>query len=128
LSRKDISQDVCILDGDSIVPPLSEASASDPPVSNSTFPDTFTIQVVIVGEVNRIGPQTQFILVTDLCLQDLSGTTTSAGTNSGGGPVTIRSCFAPGNGVTEIADIRNVQISRLNVRGQRTIVKANLLT
>jgi len=51
LEKGDISQDVRILDGDSIlVPPLSQASASQPrTVSNSTFsPDTFTIQVAIV--------------------------------------------------------------------------------
>ncbi len=130
LEQGDISQDVRILDGDSIlVPTLSEASASQSRlVSNSTFsPDTFTIQVVIVGEVNRIGPQTLVYSRNGSVPTGLSGTTTSAGTTSGGGPVTISRALQSANGVTEIADIRNVQISRLNDRGQRTIVKANLL-
>ena len=130
LEQGDISQDVRILDGDSIlVPPLSEASASQSRlVSNSTFsPDTFTIQVVIVGEVNRIGPQTLVYSRNGVISTGLTGATTSAGVASGGGPVTLSRALQSANGVTEIADIRNVQISRLNDRGQRTIVKANLL-
>jgi polysaccharide export outer membrane protein len=130
LEKGDISQDVRILDGDSIlVPTLSEASASQTrTVSNSTFsPDTFTIQVAIVGEVNRIGPQTLVYSRTGVIPTGLTGATTAAGTTSGGGPVTLSRALQSANGVTEIADIRNVQISRLNDRGQRTIVKANLL-
>ena len=130
LEQGDISQDIRILDGDSIlVPPLSEASVSQTRlVSNSTFsPDTFTIRVAIVGEVNRVGPQTLVYSRNGSISTGLAGATTSAGTNSGGGPVTISRALQAANGVTEIADIRNVQISRLNERGQRTIVKVNLL-
>jgi polysaccharide export outer membrane protein len=130
LEKGDISQDIRILDGDSIlVPPLSEASASQSrTVSNSTFsPDTFTIQVAIVGEVNRVGPQTLVYSRTGVTPTGLTGETRSAGTASGGGPVTLSRALQAANGVTEVADIRNVQISRLNDQGQRTIVKANLL-
>ncbi len=129
LEQGDISQDIRILDGDSIlVPPLTQASASQSRiVSNSTFsPDTFTIQVAIVGEVNRIGPQTLVYSRNGVLSTGLTGATTGAGT-SGGGPVTLSRALQSANGVTEIADIRNVQISRLNDKGQRTIVKANLL-
>ena len=130
LEQGDISQDIRILDGDSIlVPPLTEASASQSRiVSNSTFsPDTFTIQVAIVGEVNRIGPQTLVYSRNGVLSTGLTGATTGAGTTSGGGPVTLSRALQSANGVTEVADIRNVQISRLNDKGQRTIVKANLL-
>ena len=130
LEKGDISQDVRILDGDSIlVPPLAEAGASQSRlVSNSTFsPDSFTIQVAIVGEVNRVGPQTLVYSRTGVLSTGLTGATTAAGTTSGGGPVTLSRALQSANGVTEIADIRNVQISRLNDKGQRTIVKANLL-
>jgi len=130
LEKGDISQDVRILDGDSIlVPALSEASASQSQiVSKSTFsPDTFTIQVAIVGEVNRVGPQTLVYSRNGVVSTGLTGATTAAGNASGGGPVTLSRALQAANGVTEIADIRNVQISRLNDRGQRTIVKANLL-
>ncbi len=130
LEKGDISQDVRILDGDSIlVPPLSQASASQSRlVSNSTFsPDTFTIQVAIVGEVNRIGPQTLVYSRSGVLSTGLTGSTNTAGVTSGGGPVTLSRALQAANGVTEIADIRNVQISRLNDKGQRTIVKANLL-
>ncbi len=130
LEKGDISQDVRILDGDSIlVPPLAQASTSQSRlVSNSTFsPDSFTIQVAIVGEVNRVGPQTLLYSRNGVVSTGLTGATTSAGTTSGGGPVTLSRALQSANGVTEIADIRNVQISRLNDKGQRTIVKANLL-
>ncbi len=130
LEKGDISQDIRILDGDSIlVPALSQASASQTRlVSNSTFsPDTFTIQVAIVGEVNRIGPQTLVYSRNGTSSTGLTSATTSAGVVSGGGPVTLSRALQAANGVTEIADIRNVQISRLNDKGQRTIVKANLL-
>ncbi|MBD2189981.1 SLBB domain-containing protein [Pseudanabaena mucicola] len=130
LERGDISQDIRILDGDSIlVPPLAEASASQTRlVSNSTFsPDSFTIQVAIVGEVNRVGPQTLIYSRNGTTPTGLTGAPTGAGTTSGGGPVTLSRALQAANGVTEIADIRNVQISRLNDRGERTIVKANLL-
>ncbi len=130
LERGDISQDIRILDGDSIlVPPLAEAGLSQSRlVSKSTFsPDSFTIQVAIVGEVNRVGPQTLIYSRTGVLSTGLTGATTSAGTTSGGGPVTLSRALQAANGVTEIADIRNVQISRLNDKGQRTIVKANLL-
>ncbi len=130
LEKGDISQDVRILDGDSIlVPPLPLAStAQSRTVSNSTFsPDTFTIQVAIVGEVNRVGTQTLVYSRNGTISTGLTGATTSAGTASNGGPVTLSRALQAANGVTEIADIRNVQISRLNDKGQRTIVKANLL-
>lgn len=130
LEKGDISQDVRILDGDSIlVPPLPQAATSQTRlVSNSTFsPDSFTIQVAIVGEVNRIGPQTLLYSRNGVSSTGLTGATTSAGVTSVGGPVTLSRALQSANGVTEIADIQNVQISRLNDRGQRTIVKANLL-
>ncbi len=130
LEKGDISQDVRILDGDSIlVPPLPQTStAQSRVVSNSTFsPDTFTIQVAIVGEVNRVGPQTLVYSRNGITSTGLTGATTAAGVASNGGPVTLSRALQAANGVTEIADIRNVQISRLNDKGQRTIVKANLL-
>ncbi|MFZ4730747.1 MAG: SLBB domain-containing protein, partial [Pseudanabaena sp.] len=85
------------------------------------------IQVAIVGEVNRVGPQTLVYSRNGVVPTGLTGATTAAGTASGGGPVTLSRALQSANGVTEIADIRNVQISRLNDKGQRTIVKANLL-
>jgi len=122
LEKGDISQDVRILDGDSIlVPPLAQTSAEQSRVvRNSTFsPDTYTIQVAIAGEVNRIGPQTLVYSRNGITSTGLTGATTAAGVAS--------SALQAANGVTEIADIRNVQISRLDDKGQRTIVKANLL-
>jgi len=130
LEKGDISQDVRILDGDSIlVPPLPQTSTAQARVvSNSTFsPDTFPIQLAIVGEVNRVGPQTFVYSRNGITSTGLTGATTAAGVASNGGPVTLSRALQAANGVTEIADIRNVQISRLNDKGQRTIVKANLL-
>jgi len=130
LEKGDISQDIRILDGDSIlVPPLPEAATSQTRlISNSTFsPDSFTIQVAIVGEVNRVGPQTLIYSRSGTVSTGLTGATSAAGVASGGGPVTLSRALQSANGVTEVADIRNVQISRLNDQGKRTIFKANLL-
>ena len=130
LEKGDISQDIRILDGDSIlVPPLPEAATSQTRlISNSTFsPDSFTIQVAIIGEVNRVGPQTLIYSRNGTLSTGLTGATSAAGVSSGGGPVTLSRALQAANGVTEIADIRNVQISRLNDQGKRTIFKANLL-
>jgi polysaccharide export outer membrane protein len=130
LEKGDISQDIRILDGDSIlVPSLPEAATSQTRlISNSTFsPDSFAIQVAIVGEVNRVGPQTLIYSRSGTVSTGLTGATSGAGVSSGGGPVTLSRALQAANGVTEIADIRNVQISRLNDQGKRTIFKANLL-
>jgi len=130
LEKGDISQDVRILDGDSIlVPPLNQASASQTrTVSNSTFsPDGYTIQVAIVGEVNRIGPQTLVYSRNGVVPTGLTGDTRAAGISSGGGPVTLSRALQTANGVTEVADIKNIEVSRLDDKGKRTIVKANLL-
>ena len=130
LEKGDVSQDIRILDGDSIlVPPLTEASTAQTRlVSTSTFsPDTYTIQVAIVGEVNRVGPQTLLYSRNGVSSTGLASATTAAGNVSNGGPVTLSRALQSANGVTEIADIRNVEISRLNYKGERTIVKADLL-
>jgi polysaccharide export outer membrane protein len=130
LEKGDVSQDIRILDGDSIlVPPLTEATTSQTRlVSSSTFsPDTYTIQVAIVGEVNRVGPQTLLYSRNGVSSTGLASATTAAGNTSNGGPVTLSRALQAANGVTEIADIRNVEISRLNYKGERTIVKADLL-
>lgn len=130
LEKGDVSQDIRILDGDSIlVPPLTEASTAQTRlVSASTFsPDTYTIQVAIVGEVNRVGPQTLLYSRNGVSSTGLASATTAAGNVSNGGPVTLSRALQSANGVTEIADIRNVEISRLNYKGERTIVKADLL-
>ncbi|MEI6329039.1 MAG: polysaccharide biosynthesis/export family protein [Pseudanabaena sp. ELA645] len=130
LEKGDVSQDIRILDGDSIlVPPLTEAgTAQTRLVSASTFsPDTYTIQVAIVGEVNRVGPQTLLYSRNGVSSTGLASATTAAGNLSSGGPVTLSRALQSANGVTEIADIRNVEISRLNYKGERTIVKADLL-
>lgn len=130
LEKGDISQDVRVLDGDSIlVPPLTQASDSQTrTVSNSTFsPDSFTIQVAIVGEVNRVGPQTLIYSRNGAAATGLAGDTRGAGIAASGGPVTLSRALQSANGVTEVADIRNIEISRLDDKGKRTIVKANLL-
>lgn len=130
LEKGDISQDVRILDGDSIlVPPLAQVGTSQTRlVSNSTFsPDSYAIQIAIVGEVNRVGPQTLIYSRNGIVSTGLTGSTAAAGVASAGGPVTLSRALQSANGVTEVADIRNVQISRINDQGQRTVIKADLL-
>ncbi len=130
LERGDISQDLRILDGDSILVPRIEQNASSQPrqVSTSTFsPDTYAIQVALVGEVNRIGPQTLVYSRLGTAPTGLNTQTGASGQASPGGPVTLSRALQAAGGITEIADIRNIQIARLDERGNRNVFKANLL-
>jgi polysaccharide biosynthesis/export protein len=130
LERGDISQDLRILDGDSILVPRIEQNSSSQPrqVSTSTFsPDTYAIQVALVGEVNRIGPQTLVYSRLGSAPTGLNTQTGTSGQATQGGPVTLSRALQAAGGITEIADIRNIQIGRLDERGNRNVFKANLL-
>jgi polysaccharide biosynthesis/export protein len=130
LERGDVSQDIRILDGDSIlVPRLSDVAIAQPrAVTNSSFsPDTFTIQVALAGEVNRVGAQTLTYSRTGTTPTGLTGATGQAGLASQGGPTTISRALQAAGGITEVADIRNIQISRLDNRGGRSQFTVNLL-
>jgi polysaccharide export outer membrane protein len=130
LERGDISQDLRILDGDSILVPRIEQNAASQPrqVSTSTFsPDTYAIQVALVGEVNRIGPQTLVYSRLGSAPTGLNTQTGVTGQATQGGPVTLSRALQAAGGITEVADIRNIQIGRLDERGNRNVFKANLL-
>lgn len=130
LERGDVSQDIRILDGDSIlIPRLGDVAVSQPlAVRNSSFsPETFSIQVALAGEVNRVGAQTLTYSRTGTTPTGLTGATGQAGVSSVGGPTTISRALQAAGGVTEVADIRNIQISRLDNKGGRSLFTVNLL-
>ncbi|MEE3716559.1 SLBB domain-containing protein [Tumidithrix elongata RA019] len=130
LQRGDVSQDIRILDGDSIlVPRIADVAVSQPrTVGNSSFsPDTFSIQVVLAGEVNRVGAQTLTYSRNGTTPTGLTGATGQAGQAGIGGPTTISRALQAAGGITEIADIRNIQVSRLDSNGGRSTFTVNLL-
>ncbi|NJK34966.1 MAG: polysaccharide export protein [Oscillatoriales cyanobacterium SM2_2_1] len=130
LEKGDISQDIRILDGDSIfVPRLADQVAAQPrPVQNSTFiPDSFSIQVALAGEVNRVGSQTLLFTRQGQAATGLQGATGTAGIAGQGGPVTITRALQAAGGITEGADIRRIRIGRLGVDGKRAEFRVNLL-
>jgi polysaccharide biosynthesis/export protein len=120
IEQGDVSQDIKILDGDSIlVPRMSDVAAiQSPQISNSSFAsDTYQIQVAIAGEVNRIGP-----LVLTYARNASSGTASAI---SDPQPTVIRAIQAAG-GITGRADVRNIQVTRSGFGGQKTTINIDL--
>jgi len=118
IEQGDVSQDIKILDGDSIlVPRMADIAAIQPPqISNATFAsDTFQIQVAIAGEVNRIGP----LVLT------YARNATGANPLADPLPTVIRAIQSAG-GITGRADIRNIQITRTGFGGQKSTINVNL--
>lgn len=111
----DISQDIILQDGDSIfVPRIADARlAQARQVRDASFAsEQSIIQVVLTGEVNRTGPQT------------LSFT---RGEGQEGNPfATVTRAIQQANGITELADIRNVEVRRINANGTQDVLVANL--
>ncbi len=125
LNSGDVSQDVRVQDGDAIlVPRLQELGASQPrQVTNASFAaDNFTIQIALTGEVNRPGPQ---------ILSYARGTVAGGQTGSQGQATanqlpTLTRAIQVAGGITQRADIRKIQISRIGADGKRQSITANL--
>jgi len=123
LRQGDLSQDIKILDRDSIfVPGFTDPTATQPrQVGASSFaPDAFTVQISVTGEVNKKGPQT------------LSYSRTGTGVTAGvSGAVsnllpTVTRAIQQAGGITQRADVRNIKIIRTSVGGEKIIINANL--
>lgn len=109
----DLSQDVVLRDGDSIVVPTADTldptavrqitSASFAPEQIDPFP------IVIVGEVFEPG--------THVVGED---------TVNSGEPPKLTEAITLAGGITQRADIRNVQLRRLTKKGEQQIINVNL--
>lgn len=114
----DLSQDLLLQDGDMIVVPtatvvnLQEARL----LANSSFAASpnQSIQVAVVGQVNRPGPYS-------LAPGADSG---SSQTDRAQIPTVTKAIQAAG-GITQVADIRNIQVRRATHRGEEQAIAVN---
>ncbi|HEY9818779.1 MAG TPA: SLBB domain-containing protein [Candidatus Obscuribacterales bacterium] len=110
----DIRQDLTLRDGDSIVIPT--ATTVNPEESrrlaaaNFAADATQPIQVAVVGEVNRPGPHT------------LRLNTNLTSSNDGLEALTVSQAIRVAGGITQLADIRDIQVRRVTHTGQEQVI------
>jgi len=109
----ELVQDVTLRDGDRIVvPTLSENKPQETRAlaQSSIAPGDQVVEVAVVGEVNRPGTY------------DVSSTVTS---DILGNPPTITQALEAAGGITNLSDIRNVEVERITRQGPKRL-SANL--
>jgi polysaccharide export outer membrane protein len=109
----EIVQDVTLRDGDRIiVPTLAENDPQETRAlsQSSIAPGDQVVEVAVVGEVNRPGTY------------DVSSTVTS---DILGNPPTITQALEAAGGITNLSDIRNVEVERVTRQGTKRL-SANL--
>jgi polysaccharide export outer membrane protein len=119
-----LSQDIPLRDGDEIFIPAAttiDPNATRQLADTSFAPDTSQpLKVAVVGEVVRPGPYS----VTGAA----AGATTADGTSGGGGnePPTITQAIQVAGGITQFADIRQIQVRRVTRGGAQQAIAVNL--
>ena len=132
LKSGDLSQDVQLRDGDSVVIPAATAlNFSDSnDLSTSSLGASFDrpISVIIAGEVNRPGPQTvrgETIGQADPATQTVPGQPTTI-TQRLKAP-TITRALQQAGGITQRANIRDIEVKRTFSNGSEQLIKVNLM-
>ncbi|MDB9518201.1 SLBB domain-containing protein [Roseofilum reptotaenium CS-1145] len=111
LQTADLSQDLLLRDGDSLfIPTATDVDLQESSIlANASFAgaDSGPLKIAVVGEVNRPGPYT-------------------INNNSEENDVTVTAAIQSAGGITEQADIRNIQVRRLTKSGKEQIVDVDL--
>ena len=110
VDQGDVIQDVTLRDGDTIFIPTAEENIARETrqLSRSTLaPVSESVEVAIVGEVNRPGPHT-------------------VGGGDTGAPPTITQAIREAGGITNLSDIRNVEVKRETRTGTEEVIAADL--
>ena len=122
----DARQDIRLRDGDSILIPAGNAidsvQARQLMASNFAGRNSRPIQVAVVGEVGRPGPH----LLSLTGSAGANGNTASG--NVGGGGVlipTVTQAIQQAGGISQMADIRNVQVKRTTRSGLEQSIKVD---
>lgn len=120
LQTGDNSQDVRLRDGDSIFIPASTAidleASRQLAAANFATKGNRSLKIVVVGEVSRPGPYT------------ISDGATTRGEQRVGTTAQVPSvtqAIQVAGGITQMADIRNIQVRRLTRLGTEQVVKVN---
>ncbi len=121
LRSGDASQDIRLKDGDSIyIPPTENINLDDALALTRTTVATRgdrPLRIAVVGEVNRPGPYTL-----------LEGSQQAADRNAAPNlsvTPTITKAIQVAGGITQMADLRNVQVRRMTSTGKDQVVKVN---
>jgi polysaccharide biosynthesis/export protein len=116
----DASQDIRLQDGDSIYIPVANqinlADARERSRTNIATSSNRPLRIAIVGEVNRPGPYTIF-----------EGAQQADGRNATPNSVSpsITKALQISGGITQMADLRNIQVRRLTHTGEEQLVTVN---
>ena len=120
LQTGDISQDVLLQEGDTVlIPTQTELNASQSRIlGTSTLATQATepLKIALVGDVNRPGTYT-------ITGQSTSTAGTTAGVNK---PATLTQAIQVAGGIKSTADIRSIKIRRYNRNGAEQTLDANL--
>ncbi|MGF1491612.1 MAG: SLBB domain-containing protein [Microcoleaceae cyanobacterium] len=112
LDQGDLNQDLILADGDTIlIPTLTAADGIDSAriVGNNLYsPESKPMKVAVVGEVFRPGPYT---LTADA---------------AAGGILTVAQAIQQAGGITSTADLRQIQVKRVNSNGVEEVIDVNL--
>lgn len=120
LRSGDASQDIRLQAGDSIYIPVSSsidlATARERTRTNIATSSNRPLRIAIVGEVNRPGPYTIF-----------EGAQQADGRNATPNSVapSITKALQISGGITQMADLRNIQVRRLTSTGEEQLVTVN---
>lgn len=111
LQTADLSQDILLRDGDSIfIPTATDVDLQESSIlANASFAgaDSGPLKIAVVGEVKRPGPYT-------------------INNDSEQNDVTVTAAIQSAGGITEQADIRNIQVRRLTKSGQEQTIEIDL--
>ena len=122
----DARQDIRLRDGDSILIPAGNAidsvQARQLMASNFAGRNSRPIQVAVIGEVGRPGPHLLSLSVT----AGANGNTASGAVGGGGVLIpTVTQAIQQAGGISQMADIRNVQVKRTTRSGVEQSIKVD---
>lgn len=131
LQNGDLSQDVTLRDGDEIFIPTT--TGIDLVESRQLATASFSaeavkpIKVAVVGEVVRPGPYTVTAATSGAATADsASGSNRNVGGGSSTEPPTVTQAIQVAGGITQSADIRNVEVRRTTRDGSEQVIVVNL--
>ena len=122
----DARQDIRLRDGDSILIPAGNAidsiQARQLMASNFAGRNSRPIQVAVIGEVGRPGPH-----LLSLSVAAGANGNTASGAVGGGGVLipTVTQAIQQAGGISQMADIRNVQVKRTTRSGVEQSIKVD---
>ncbi|NER48739.1 MAG: sugar ABC transporter substrate-binding protein [Symploca sp. SIO1A3] len=114
-----LSQDISLRDGDEIFIPTTTTldTVEDTLLATASFSpeETRPVKIAVVGEVERPGPYI------------VSGTTNAVAEGGGpGDPPRVAQALQAAGGITQLADLRNIQVQRLTKSGFQQVINVDL--